>query len=273
MKETFYFGVPLIAQSAARDWALVDELLGWTLGSVLTQSDRDFRLILAGHDVPPIWRRLTLGDPRFEFVSADWPPEPPNLPNDDGGRKKWLIKDRVRQLGGGLLMFLDADDLVDCDLIAMARNDIEADMIGGIVRDGIALDYVTGRAAVFPVGGGFDHPFHGLCGSSTVARVRPESDDSIDVDPHLALGSHHEWQESAARLGRRLASLPVWGAYVVGTSQNHSENEGPFADWRREFTEHVRETGTPLNRKLASRFGIPAPGDFHSPRKPRRTPL
>lgn len=255
MSEPFFFGVPLIARSVAHDWGLVDHLLGLTLRSVLAQSDPDFRLFLAGHGLPPCWE-LVEGDPRFAFVEVHWPPEPPNEPNDDGGHKKLKVKERVRDAGAGLLMFLDADDLVDRDLVRVARAEIGPEQIGGLVADGIALDLPTLRAVPFPITKLWDRPFHSLCGSSTVARIDPTAPDWLHFDPHKTLGSHGDWEESARRLGVRLAMLPVRGAYLVGTGQSHSEHDGPFAAWRRRFAAGVRERGQPLTPEMAARFGL-----------------
>ena len=233
---------------------MVEHLLHLTLRSVLAQSDTDFRVILAAHDVPAPWLRVE-ADPRFTFLRGDWPASEPTAANDDGGRKKWLIKKAVRAAGGGLLMFLDADDWVSRDLVQRARSTIVPGDVGAVLTSGLALDYATLHAAPFPIAGAFDGAFHELCGSSTIGRVMPNSGDPIRLDPHAALGSHHEWIESAERLGVSLAALPARGAYLVGTGQNHSERQGPFAAWRRKVTDAVRGAGAPLCPRLAHEFG------------------
>jgi len=254
VSEPFVFGIPLIARAVAKDWAVVEQLLSLTLRSVLAQTDWDFIVILAAHDVPAAWAGVA-GDPRFRVIRADWPPEPPTSANDDGGRKKWLIKQAVRDMGSGLLMFLDADDWVARDLVAVARAAIQPDDVGAIVSDGFALDYASQRVARFPIAGAFDGPFNGLCGSCTVGRIVAGARELHRLDPHLALGSHHEWEERAAENGVSLARLETMGLYMVGTGQNHSETDGPFAAWRREVTESVRARGTPLSADLARIFG------------------
>ena len=254
MTEPFFFGIPLIARAVAADWPVVEHLLGLTLRSVLAQEDRDVRVLLAAHDVPDAWRALA-GDPRFTLLRADWPPEPPTPANDDGGRKKWLVKQRVREEGGGLLMFLDADDWVAGDLVGRARAAITPRHVGGVVSRGYAVDFSSGRAMPLPLGDGFGATFHQLCGSSTVARVVADADDPFRLDPHAALGSHHQWPETAARLGVALADLDTAGAYLIGTGTNHSERESPVAGWRRAITREVRRRGEPMSATLAWRFG------------------
>ena len=263
-RERFVFGVPLIAWAAATDWARVGALLELTLRSVLAQTDGEFELILAGHDRPDCWDRLTRGDPRFRFLQADWSPASPTARNDDAGMKKWRIKEQVQDSGGGLLMYLDADDLMDRRLVEMARAEIRPEHIGGVVGGGVIVDFATWRAAPLPDPAVYDGAFHELCGSSTIGRVEPESADPVRRDPHEALGSHHVWPERAAEIGVRLALLPVWGAYLVNTSQNHSETHGPHAEWRSRLNASVARQGQALGPELAARFGLAASPDWRS---------
>lgn len=251
--EPFYFGVPLIARAAARDWSRIDELIEMTLRSVLAQDDRDFALLLAGHDLPDCWDELTRGDPRFEFIDADWPPEAPTLANDDAGSKKWRIREEVKSRGGGLLMYLDADDLVDRRLVATARRKIGPEALGGIVGKGLAIDFGTRRAVALPGEGVLDFAFHELCGSSTVGRLAPARPDPFDI-----LGSHHLWARNARAAGAPVEMLPLWGGYLVNTLENHSENHGPFAEWRRSFGAAVVREGEPLSEELRNLLGLEA---------------
>ncbi|MFC6487621.1 hypothetical protein [Nitratireductor sp. GCM10026969] len=248
--------MPLIARAAARDWNRVDALLELTLRSVLAQSDGTFELLLAGHDVPPSWNVLTRGDPRFRFLRADWPVDAPTTANDDGGCKKWMIKEAVREGGGGLMMYLDADDLVASYLVETARRLITPQRVGAVLDRGYVVDFGTLHAVELPDGRVFDGGFHRLCGSSTIARVEPASSDPMRFDPHETLGSHHLWPESAREAGVDLVRLPVPGAYFVNTDENHSELYGPFAEWRRTFNAAVRSMGVPLDGHVAARFGL-----------------
>jgi hypothetical protein len=255
-KTPFFFGIPLIAQGAAHDWPLVNRLLDLTFRSVLAQADRDFEVVLAAHERPQAWLDLTAGDGRFTFVPADWEPEPPTPANDDGGRKKSLLTNYVNERGGGLLMFLDADDWVDRALVETARSRMAAGVIAALIDRGYAYDLASGRAAPFPIVGGFEGAFHELCGSSTIARIVPGSDDPALRDPHAVLGWHSGWDRVATELGLALVRLDLRGVYVVGTERSHSECDGPNAMWRRDFVLTVRESGKPLCPAELRRFGL-----------------
>lgn len=249
--DPFIFGVPLIPRAGAQDWEQVTKLLTATLKSVLAQEDTDFRLILAAHDVPDCWEELALGDERFSVFRADWPPARPTMANDDAGAKKWHIRDLARAEGGGLLMYLDADDLVDRRLVATARQQIDQDTLAGVVARGFAIDFQTCLAAPLPGPGILNCSFDEVCGSSTVGRLSNSFPDPFDE-----LGSHHLWRRNAEIKGLPLKALNVIGGYVVNTEENHSERHGQFTKWRRSLNEAVNACGAFLSKRDKAILGI-----------------
>lgn len=249
--EPFTFGVALVPRATARDWPLVEALLGLTLASVRAQTDPDFAVLVLGHDRP-----ATLpDDPRVEFLESSWPVEPPGPHNADSGRKKHALNDLVLERGGGLFMVLDADDWVDRRLVEAARA-TPREAVGAIVDTGLITDLRTLRAAPLPHPRIFAGEFHRLCGSSGVARLRPDHPDPLRRDPFSVLRSHHQWLEVAAAHDVQLARLPVPGNYLINTSENHSEVHGPHLDWRRGLTAAVNREGAPLDERTAGRFGL-----------------
>ncbi|HJU19523.1 MAG TPA: glycosyltransferase family A protein [Stellaceae bacterium] len=247
----FTFGIPLIARAAARDWERIEALFSLTAASLQAQTDRDFRVVIAGHDRP----RAAL-DARFSFLQADWPAEPVRADNRDSGRKKYAINAQVRDGGGGLLMFLDADDWVDARLVATARARIGLRLSGGLIETGFAVDFRTLRAAPLPHPRIFCGGFHRLCGSSTVLRLAPDDPDPLRRDPYQILHEHYRWIEAAQEYGLSLAPLPVSGGYVINTAENHSEIHGPYAAWRRDFARAVGREGAAIDAAFAARFGL-----------------
>ena len=252
---SFTFGIALIARRRARDWAVVEGLLQLTLASVLAQTDQEFRVVIAGHDRP----EAMPDDPRFRFLEVSWPPDRPDEHNSDGGMKKYRIGEDLLERGGGLLMLLDADDWVDRRLVEFARAGIGPEHVGGIVEHGYAIDLQTLQALRLPDRRAFDIGFHRICGSSAIGRLDPLVDEPVRRDPCHTLGSHHQWLEAAQANGVALARLPAAGSYLINTSENHSENHGPHAAWRRELAERVRAFGSPLDDETAGRFGLRLP--------------
>ena len=247
----FTFAVALTPRANARDWGRVEALLDLTLASLRAQTDPDWRALVAVHERP----RLSVADRRIEFVDVAWPVAPPGPHNDDSGRKKHLLSDIARDRGGGHFMVLDADDWVDRGLVAAARATIGADHVGGLIEEGFAVDLRTLRAAPLPHPELEGLPFHRFCGSCGVALIRPAASTEIRRDPFAVLRSHHRWVEVAAEHGEGLARLPVSGAYLVNTGENHSDVHGPHADWRRGFIARVNAVGRDLDGATAARFG------------------
>lgn len=247
----FTFAIALTPRETARDWARVEALLDRTLASLRAQTDPDWRALIAVHDRPT----LAVPDPRIGFVDVDWPVTPPGPHNDDSGRKKHLLSDLLRDQGGGYLMVLDADDWVDRDLVAVARERIGPEDVGGLIHAGLAVDLATLNIAPLPHPALEGLPFHRFCGSCGVVLIRPEAETPIARDPFATLRSHHRWVEVAEEHGVTLASLPVSGAYLINTGENHSDLHGPYAEWRRDFIAQVNAVGLRLDAATAARFG------------------
>ncbi len=251
----FYFGIALTPRAVAEDWRRVEALLSLTLASALAQTEGDFLVLVAGHDRPDV---AGMADPRVEWSPIDWPVVPPGPGNDDSGRKKHLLNAAVRERGGGLFMLLDADDWVDRRLVATARAAIGPRHVGGLIRSGFLVDFGRGRAAPMPHPDAWAGDFHRLCGSSTVAAIRPDDPDAARGDPFESLRSHHLWLERAAERGWPLAELPAPGAYLVNTAENHSELHGVHAEWRRELAVAGARAGRDLDDAFLRRFGLSA---------------
>lgn len=157
---------------------------------------------------------------------------------------------------GGLLVFVDADDWIDTRLVENARALIGPDHIGGVITGGFATDFRTLQTAELPDPRIFVGGFHQLCGSSTVAQLKPGDRDPLRRDPHSILHEHFRWIELAKEFDVPLVRLPSRNTYLINTSENHSETQGPFTGWRHQFTEAVNVFGKPMTEQMAASFGL-----------------
>ena len=64
-----YFGIPLRSKATANDWDKVSLFFNRTLWSVYRQTDSDFRIIVACHDIPELVHDF---DGRVEFIQVDF---------------------------------------------------------------------------------------------------------------------------------------------------------------------------------------------------------
>ena len=105
-----YFGITLRSKAVSKNWAHVVADFTRTLDSVYQQTDPDFRVIVACHDLPKLEREY---DSRVEFLQTDVPtPTTPFEMMQDKGYKLSMIGKRIREYGGGYTMIVDADDLI-----------------------------------------------------------------------------------------------------------------------------------------------------------------
>lgn len=124
--EPLTFGIALVSRHNAGDWDRVQAFLGLTLASLQAQTDQDFRSVIAGHERPCLD-----DDARISFLAVDWSVEDADAHNADSGRTHHAISEHVLQSGGGLLMYLDADDRVDVCPVEVARRMIPSGCVGG----------------------------------------------------------------------------------------------------------------------------------------------
>lgn len=245
---TVTFGLPLRSQRSTQNWTQISALFDATLRSILAQTDGDFRVILACHEVPDV---PGLDDARVTTVQADFP-APVTFADQmvDKAMKRRLVGATLRAQGGGYLMMVDADDLVSNQLVAFVRRD--ASPHGYILKSGYELDAGTGRMRIAP-------RFDQLCGTSAIVHFR-EADLPIAVQGpkagfYLSFTSHTEYESNAREHNRPLVPLPFPGAvYVMNHGENHSVQAGNVG-WKRKLLRQFIG-GKPPVRALREEFGI-----------------
>ena len=65
-----YFGIPLRSKETSNNWDKVTEFFNRTLWSVYNQTDPDFSIIVACHDIPKLKHEF---DGRVEFIQVQAP--------------------------------------------------------------------------------------------------------------------------------------------------------------------------------------------------------
>jgi hypothetical protein len=226
MSDKFFFGIPLRSKASSRNWLRVCELFRSTLSSILNQTNGDFGVIVACHDVPSV---ANMTDPRVEvLICAAKVPVNLNEQMTDKHLKRRMIAAKLKRLGGGYLMSVDGDDLVSNRIVAFVERD--RNPYGYIINRGYEFDCVTKRVLPAP-------RFNRLCGSSGIFHFEAHHLPDSANDPSETLSdyfrNHTEWSTVANNLGRPLKMLPFRGAmYVTNHGDNHSTQAGNVG-WRR----------------------------------------
>jgi hypothetical protein len=254
----FVFAIPLRPRSTARNWNRVCQLLDHTLKSVLQQEDEEFSVLLACHEAPDI---PAIADPRITILTTKH-----RVPTTfaeqmaDKGKKKRVCTAAFKMLGGGYLMFLDADDMVSRKLVRSVRSHPTDD--GYIITQGYHYDSKTQHYHRIPA-------FDKRCGSCAVFRFSVDDLPDHPDDPRIAFcdryGNHTEWREMARRLGRTLEPIGFPAAvHVVETNENASAIQPrPGTDGllrlRRRLIEQLRMhlSRRPVDDFFRSEFGLP----------------
>ena len=171
----FYFVVPMISKRVASDWNFMNTLLHRTLLSVLAQTDENWRAIVVGNEKPTT---PLLSEERIDFLSVETElkADTPGHRDYDKEKKLRAAYVHIRPSHPDFVMILDADDLVNRDLVKYVRSHpCEA---GFVVQDGYV--YVTRHNRMRRVDN-----FNTRCGSSLVVKYRPEwYPESNDVRIH-----------------------------------------------------------------------------------------
>lgn len=216
------FLIPLMSKGAANNWNTVSMLFNRTLWSCYNQTDPDFRIIVACHEIPELTHRF---DNRVEFIQVQEKdaPIPTNQEEKmvDKGYKTHTLAIRFRELGAGYGMLVDADDLVSCRLAEFIKKN--PDPNGYYVKTGYVYFVGDDYMKVLP-----------KFSSGSACLINYRLDDlpdsypevmtaNIDSNPWLIRKRHGGVVPACDVAGRPLKPLPFKGAvYVLGTGDNHS---------------------------------------------------
>lgn len=211
-----YFGIPVASKRVLADWDHSTKLLEGTLRSILNQTDPELKVLIACHEVPEV----SMGDdPRLEFIPVDFPP--PIFNNEwmvDKHRKREIIGARLRELGGGYLMYVDSDDLVSNKLVAFVHQDRAP--YGYVIDKGYELDYNRRKIRTCP-------RLHFLSGSCAIVKCEvadlPQHPLAQEGSPFRKLlnTNHPRWPDYLAGLGRPLQPVPFRAVVYLW---NHGAN-------------------------------------------------
>jgi|GEM_PF-575508 len=226
--KNFFFCIPFKPRARCADWNHTVALLRQTLRSIFHQTDKDFFVLIAGHDRPEL---PELDDPRVSFHPVSFP-----IPRDgvegkrDQTRKTHFLGAIAKEHGGGYIMVVDSDDLVHRDIVRFVRAD--DNQAGYMIRAGYVLDVASGRLGKFS--GNPPRQFFNHCGTSSIIYLLPEdlpdrSPDKTDLvrgDSFMeSVWGHGSWEAKFLEREIYPATLPFRGSvYRLNTGDNASYN-------------------------------------------------
>lgn len=222
METNFVFGIPFKAKSFSKDWDKVCMNLEQTLFSLSKQSNLNFKVYIAAHEVP----QINLYNLNVEFLIAPFPP-PKSIDEvgKDKGRKKRMIGAKLKKekYDSVYFMHLDADDLIAPSLVDIIHNDDNKS--GYLISRGYMYDVMNQAIAVCDE----NHSvFWRHCGSSAILYIKndelPKNYDDIHCY-YSKFKSHSKYVNVANEYGRSFTELD---SYLAVYMVNHGENNRIF---------------------------------------------
>lgn len=246
-----YFGIPLRSKEAANNWEKVTLFFNRTLWSVYSQTDPEFKIIVACHDIPELTHNF---DERVEFIQVDAPiPHTKEEMMLDKGYKVHTIGMKIREYGGGFTMMVDADDLQSNQIAAYVNSHLDSN--GFLSHNGyyyhVGQNYIK-KGHKFPNGSStiVKYSIDDLP-SKHYATMKP----SENSNPHIIRKRHGDIPQICAKLGRPLEALPfIASIYVRETGDNHSlmgTNESMFRRIEQSFMPRIY-----INDQIRKEFSI-----------------
>lgn len=217
-----YFLIPLMSKKTAKDWDTVSMLFNRTLWSCYNQTDPDFKILVACHEMPALTKKY---DERVEFLQVSEEDAPiPTTQHEkmvDKGYKTHALAMRLRELGGGYAMMVDADDLVSNRLAAFVKQHPNEN--GFYVKTGYVYFANDDYMKVLPKFSSGSCCIVNYKVSELPDAYPPVMTENCDDNAWIIRKRHGGVVPACAALGRPLKPLPFKGAvYVLGTGENHS---------------------------------------------------
>lgn len=192
------FIVPVKSKVVSSDWTAVSRLLNRCLHSICNQTNPNFKVIVACHEIPET--RFN-DDPRIEFLQVDFPP--PVLKNSEGdrwikeadkGKKIKFAVDYAKRNSANYIMTVDADDCISnkiCDYVNKNAND---SISGWYIKKGY----------LYPEGKKYSYlnlkNFNAVCGSCVI--IKPELIDYM-------YGENFWFDHERTHFDKGIALLPL----------------------------------------------------------------
>jgi len=215
-----YFAIPLRSKTTTNNWGKIQTLFNNTIRSIYSQTDPNFKIIVACHEKPEIDFEV---DDRLEFIQVDFPsPTKKEEQMPDKFYKKRYIAKRVRELGGGHIMFVDADDLVSNSIAKFVNA--RPDEGGWYLNFGYEYNQLTHKIQIMPF-------FHLICGTCAIMKFEVNDLPSdvkfkgfVQEKKYIFDYSHSDWKSVYGIKKTKLKQLPFIGAvYNINTGENVSK--------------------------------------------------
>lgn len=249
-----FFGIPLRSKAASKNWDNVTKVFNRTLNSVYSQTDPDFKIYVACHDIPILDREY---DNRVEFLICDQ--DTPKTKEEmlfDKGWKISMIAQCIREAGGGYTMLVDSDDLVSNRIAEYVNSNPRCNgylsKYGYVYNDG--SDYMQKIRNLYRICGSCSIVYYTV---DDLPDKMPEYFlDETPIDQWIIRKAHCDIPDYLQCHGRELSTIPFpTTVYVRNTGDNHSMLGGADFSWKRKI-EFLLKPKIRISGEEGKEFGI-----------------
>jgi hypothetical protein len=243
------FGISLRGAAASRNWDDVQDKLRRTIRSLAAQTDRNFHVVVCGHDEPDL---SEFGD-IVSWLPVSWPVPagPKEFSNDKMKKRRWILLNLRPLVTSGIYFFtLDADDLIVDNFVEYVRTD--HNRAGYYIDKGYALDVETNSLAKLDAK---TRAFHKTCGSCAAFWLTPihmprRMGDKDNFFSHMIV--HTDYPETCAALGRTIQPVPFYAAlYLLNHGNNNTQLKNTNASRTASTVKHRIERQDEYDRIMA----------------------
>ena len=223
-----YFGIPLRSKASSNNWEQICLSFNRTLWSVYNQTNPSFKIIVVCHEIPNLLKHY---DERVEFIQVNIP-FPENLDEQmcDKGYKVHTIGKRIREMGGGFTMIVDADDLYSNRIAQFVIDNPNQN--GWVMKTGYEYIWFKNHLKL-----SLKHPPQPIVNYKVVDLPYDLKNamNSSDINAkYIIRKGHGNIEEVCKQLGRPLQKLPfIAHIYVKYHGDNHSVLTGQDTFLRR----------------------------------------
>lgn len=252
--------IPLKSKRISRNWAVTTESLKNTLLSIQNQTNRNFEVVVAGHEIP---EDVMSEFPDFNFVTVDFPVPDRSAPDFchrhlliDKGLKIVRGFQALQPCGIDYWFQLDSDDLIRNDFVELLQS-LEGQS-GAIIQGGYfvysSIDRVLETKEMVL--------YSGSTCVLAAKHVQVPTDVELDEDhmncspygryPHMTIAKYFE---DEVKEEYQVITEPVLG-YVLGNGDNISDARR--GSWVKKLRSRSRPylRGKKFKKTLKQRFGV-----------------
>jgi len=257
-RDFVYILIPLRSALSAQNWSRVQSLLNNTLKSAINQTNNNFKVLIAVHDIPEIDE--TIPKEKYDIIKVNYTEPYFNFKDQliDKYYKKRRLVYEVYKRGNSPFLFLDADDYLSNRIVdyIIKRNKENRDI--NLLYTSNEWEYDCRYKKIVTT-----YQIKPIPGPSSVFILPEENLIKEFVfqgyyrnNAYIFDYGHNEWLELFRFHNLKTEPIPFKSAiYLKFNEENHSAYWGEKGSWKRNLIRYILGTRK-INKRLRKEFNF-----------------